>query len=193
VDNVAGTLQTWTVRGIMRTMLPVLAVLTTIELASGIVLDTFEETLLQYPSLLVLVPVTIGMAGNLGSVLAARLSTAFHLGILSFSPTDDRLAGNAVATLGLSLTIFPLVGAGAWAVQGVFGATVLPLSTIALVALLSGLALAVLAVAVTVVTTYAAYRFSLDPDEVVIPVVTNVCDVLGVVVLFAVVRMLVGS
>lgn len=187
----AGSIQDWTVRGIMRTMLPVLTVLTAVELGSGIVLDTFEDTLLQYPSLLVLVPVTIGMAGNLGSVLAARLSTAFHLGLLSFSPTDDRLAGNAVATVSLSLTIFPLVGAGAWFVQGFFGSTALPFWTIVLVASLSGLALAVLAVVVTVVTTYAAYRFSLDPDEVVIPVVTNVCDVLGVLVLFGVVRLLV--
>ncbi|PSP44046.1 ABC transporter permease, partial [Halobacteriales archaeon QH_6_64_20] len=35
------------------------------------------------------------------------------------------------------------------------------------------------------------YRLGLDPDNVVIPVVTNVCDVLGVLVLFAVVRVLV--
>ena len=183
----------WTVGRIVRTMLPILVVLTAVELGSGLVLDTFKSTLLTYPSLLVLVPVTIGMAGNLGSVLAARLSTAFHLGLLSFSPTDDRLAGNALATLALSLTVFPLVGAGAWAIQGLLGATALPLGTVVLVALSSGLVLAVLAVVVTVITTYAAYRFSLDPDEVVIPVVTNVCDVLGVLVLFGVVRVLVGG
>ncbi len=187
----ADSVQDWTVRGIARTMLPILAVLTAVELGSGLVLDTFEGTLLEYPSLLVLVPVTIGMAGNLGSVLAARLSTAFHLGLLSFSSTDDRLAGNAVATVSLSLTVFPLVGAGAWFVQGLLGGTALPLGVVVLVALSSGLVLAVLAVVVTVVTTYAAYRFSLDPDEVVIPVVTNVCDVLGVLVLFGVVRLVV--
>ncbi|MFC6725978.1 magnesium transporter, partial [Halobium palmae] len=42
-----------------------------------------------------------------------------------------------------------------------------------------------LAVAVALAATYGAYRFGLDPDDVVIPVVTNVCDVLGVLVLFA--------
>jgi len=46
----------------------------------------------------------------------------------------------------------------------------------------------VLAVVVTVVTTYVAYRYGLDPDDVVVPVVTNVCDVLGVLVLFGVYR-----
>ncbi|MFC6974333.1 magnesium transporter [Halomicroarcula sp. GCM10025709] len=172
-------------------MLPVLIVLTAIELGSGLVLDTFETTLLQYPSLLVLVPVTIGMAGNLGSILAARLSTAVHLGLVSFSPADDRLGGNAVATVGLALTVFPLVGAGAWLVQTLLGGARLDLRTVVAVATLSGVVLAVLAVVVTTATTYAAYRFELDPDDVVIPVVTNLCDVLGVLVLFGVVRLLV--
>ncbi|SDF34024.1 magnesium transporter [Halorientalis regularis] len=181
----------WSPGAIMRTMLPILLVLTGIELASGFVLDTFEGTLLRYPSLLVLVPVTIGMAGNLGSILAARLSTVVHLGLLSFEPDDEYLLGNAVATCGLALTLFPLVGAGAWLAQTLVGGSRLSVGTVVLVASGSGAVLAVLAVVVTLVTTYAAYRFGLDPDDVVIPVVTNVCDVLGVVVLFTVVRLVV--
>ena len=181
----------WTVRAITRATVPVLVVLALVELGSGLVLDSFQATLLRYPSLLVLVPVTIGTAGNLGSVLAARLSTAFHLGRLSFSPTDETLAGNALATVGLSLTMFPAVGAGAWLLSELLSGTALSLVTVLVVATTSGAVLAVLAVFVTVVATYVAYRFSLDPDDVVIPVVTNVSDVLGVLVLFAVVQVVV--
>jgi len=181
----------WTVRRITRAMFPLLVVLTAIELGSGLVLDTLEGTLLAFPTLLVLVPVTIGMAGNLGSILAARLSTAVHLGVVSFEPTDDQLAGNSVAVLGLAGSLFPLIGAGAWGLQAALGETALAVGTVVLVASVSGLVLAALAVVVTVVATYAAYRYGLDPDDVVIPVVTNVCDVLGVVVLFGVVRLLV--
>jgi mgtE-like transporter len=177
----------WTVRAITRAMLPVLLVLTLVELGSGLVLGSFEDQLLRSPSLLVLVPVTIGTAGNLGSILAARLSTAFHLGTLSFDPTDDTLAGNAVATVLLSGTVFPLIGVGAWGLAELTAGTRLPVGTVVVVAVLSGLILSVLAVTVTVIATYAAYRFELDPDDVVIPAVTNVCDVLGVVVLFLVV------
>ncbi|PSQ10872.1 ABC transporter permease [Halobacteriales archaeon QS_7_68_65] len=178
----------WSFRAITRALLPVLTVLTLVELGSGFVLGSFEATLLQYPALLVLVPVTIGMAGNLGSVLAARLSTAFHLGTLSFSPTDDTLAGNAVATVGLALTVFPVVGAGAWVLTALTAGSNLAFPTVVVVATASGAVLAVLAVGVTIVATYAAYRFELDPDDLVIPVVTNVCDVLGVLVLFGVVQ-----
>jgi len=181
----------WTVRAIMRSSLPVLLALTLVEIGSGLVLGSFESDLLQYPTLLVLVPVTIGTAGNLGSVLAARLSTAFHLGTLSFSARDELLVGNAVATVLLALSMFPVIGAGAWGLTAVTVGTQLPLGTVLGVAVTSGALLALIAVLVTAVATYLAYRFGLDPDDVVIPVVTNVCDVFGVVVLFLVVQLLV--
>jgi len=178
----------WSVRSITRSLFPLLLALTALELLGGVTLGSFEATLRRSPSLLVLVPVTIGTAGNLGSVLSARLSTALHLGVLSFEPDDERLVGNAVATVALAVTVFPLVGAGAWAVTRATGSARLALWTVVGIAFASGVLLAVLAVLVTVVTAYGAYRLEADPDDVVIPVVTNVCDVLGVVVLFAVVE-----
>jgi len=181
----------WTIRAITRAMLPVLLVLTVIEIGSGLVLGSFEGDLLRYPSLLILVPVTIGTAGNLGSVLAARLSTAFHLGTLSFTPDDETFAGNALATVALALTVFPVVGGGAWLLAVATGGAALDPGTVVLVSSLSGAVLALLAIVVTALATYVAYRRGLDPDDVVIPVVTNVCDVLGVVVLFGVVKMVV--
>ncbi|MFC6796642.1 MULTISPECIES: magnesium transporter [unclassified Haladaptatus] len=181
----------WTVRAITRALLPVLLPLTLVEIGSGLVLGTFENTLLRYPSLLVLVPVTIGTAGNLGSILAARLSTAFHLGLLSFGRADETLLGNALATIGLALTVFPVVGVGAWLLSWLTVGTDLPLRTVFLVSLSSGATLAVVAVLITFVATYAAYRFELDPDDVVIPVVTNASDVLGVIILFLAVRVFV--
>ena len=83
------------------------------------------------------------------------------------------------------------MGVGAWGLATLTQGADLAVETVVVVASLSGAALAVLAVVVTVAATYAAYRFELDPDDVVIPVVTNVCDVLGVLVLFGVVELLV--
>jgi mgtE-like transporter len=178
----------WTVRSITRALLPILLVLTLLELVAGLTLGSFEETLLEYPTILILVPVVIGTAGNLGSVLAARLSTAVHLGILSFDPDDEQLLGNSITTVLLAVSVFPLVGAGGWVLVWLTGEPRLAVSTVVVVTLTSGLILAGLAIALTITATYTAYYFELDPDDVVIPVVTNVCDVLGVVVLFAVLR-----
>ena len=178
----------WTVRAITRAMLPILLLLTLVELGSGLVLRSFEDTLLRYPSLLVLVPVTIGTAGNLGSVLAARLSTAFHLGTLSFAPDDETLAGNALATVALAATVFPAVGLGAWGLSALTGSTDLSPWTVLAVSLTSGLSLAVLAVVVTVV--FAGYRRGYNPDTLVGPLVTTTGDVFGVLFLLIAVRTL---
>ena len=96
-----------------------------------------------------------------------------------------------MATTALAVTLFPLVGVGAWALSALAGGTRLPLNAVVVIATASGVSLALLAVVVATVATYAAYRLGLDPDDVVIPVVTNTCDVLGVVVLFLVVGVLV--
>lgn len=183
--------ESWSVQSITRALLPILLVLTVLELVGGLTLGAFEATLLQYPTLLVLVPVMIGTAGNLGSILSARMSTAFHLGMLSFEPTDERLLGNTITTVLLAVSVFPLVGMGGWVILALTGDPRLSAAMVVAVAFTSGLVLAVLAIIVTVVATYAAYRLELDPDDVVIPAVTNVCDVLGVLVLFAVVQVLV--
>nr|WP_272931514.1 magnesium transporter [Halobacterium noricense] len=164
-----------------------LVALTVVELWGGLVLDASRDVLTKYPSLLTLVPGIIAVAGNLGSVLASRLSTAFHLGTLAFDPTDDALAGNAAATFALAATLFPAVGAGAWLARYALGDAALGLGTVVFIAAASGLLLAVVAVAIATTATYAAFELQLDPDDVVIPVVTTTCDVLGVVVFLLVV------
>jgi mgtE-like transporter len=182
----------WSVRSITRSLLPVLLVLTALELLGGLTLGSFEATLLQYPALLVLVPVVIGTAGNLGSILSARLSTAFHLGVLSLEPADETLLGNAITTVLLALSVFPVVGVGGWVMVALIREPRLSVWMVLSVAVTSGLVLALLAIVVTFGTVYVAYQLELDPDNVVIPVVTNVCDILGVLVLFGVTRLLVG-
>jgi mgtE-like transporter len=47
----------------------------------------------------------------------------------------------------------------------------------------------VLVVTTSVVAVEASYRVGLNPDDTTIPIVTNVCDVVGVVILFGVVTL----
>ncbi|AWB28034.1 magnesium transporter [Halococcoides cellulosivorans] len=180
----------WTITGITRAMGPLLAVLVLVEIGSGLVLGQFEYRLLEMPTLLVLVPVTIGTAGNLGSILASRLSTALALGTVGPERGGAWLAGSSIATVALATTLFPIVGLCAWGLAVLTADPTLALRTVLVIATTSGLVLAGVAIAVTTVTTWIAWHASLDPDSVVIPVVTNVCDVLGVVVLFGVVELL---
>jgi Permease, similar to cation transporters len=78
---------------------------------------------------------------------------------------------------------------GTWGLTTLFADPALTAETVILISITSGTCLAVIAVTVALLATYLAYRFELDPDNVVLPVVTNVCDVLGVVVLVGVAQL----
>lgn len=176
---------TWRVRAIVGTMIPILIVLSLLEMGSGFVLQELERTFLGSPTLLVLVPVMIGMGGNLGSILSSRLSTRLHLGTLEFNPMNPVILGNVAAVLMLALTMFTALGFLAYLVAlpplRVGGG--LSLQETLVISVGSGMLLAGVAVALSVTATYASYRLGLDPDDTTIPVVTNLCDILGVVIL----------
>lgn len=177
-----GSLDTWSVRSIVGTMLPLLVALSILEMGSGFVLESLEETYLSNPTLLILVPVMIGMGGNLGAILSSRLSTRVHLGTMSFDPGDSVLWTNVLAILSLAATVFLTLGVVAWLI-GRLVATPLALSVLLTITLVSGMSVAVVAILLSVGATYVSYRFGLDPDDTTIPVVTNVCDILGVLIL----------
>ena len=185
-DAAPRPLDEWSVRRIVRTMIPLLAALSVIQLVSGTVLETYEATLLRYPALLVLVPVQIGTAGNLASITCSRLTTQLYLGTYELSPTNPALRANAGAVFALAATVFGAVGVAAWAIGLALGGS-LALPPVLLISLASGMALAALVVVASVAAVEISYRVGLNPDDTTIPVVTNVCDVAGVLILFAVV------
>jgi mgtE-like transporter len=124
----------------------------------------------------------IGMGGNLGAILSSRLSTRLHLGTLEFDPRDEVLWTNVGAIMLLAATVFTALGLAAWVV-GQLIAEPMPLADLLAVSVVSGMLLAVLAVLLSVGATYVSYRQGLDPDDTTIPVVTNVCDIGGVIIL----------
>jgi len=168
------------------TMVPLLAGLSLLQMASGTVLETFEETLLTQPALLVLVPVQIGTAGNLASIMCSRLSTQLHLGTFELSPSNPVIRANTGAIFGLAATVFGVVGIAAWAIgQGLGGS--LTLFEVFTISMISGMLLALLVVVLSVISVTASYRLGYNPDDTTIPIVTNLCDITGVLILFGVV------
>ena len=180
----------WSIRRIVRTMIPLLAALSVLQLLSGSVLETYEAVLVSNPALLVLVPVQIGTAGNLASITCSRLTTQLYLGTYELDPSNPDLRANVGAVFALAGTVFGAVGVAAWAIGVALGGT-LGLGRVLLVSLVSGMLLAVLVVVTSVAAVELSYRMGVNPDDTTIPVVTNVCDIAGVLILFAVVSVVV--
>lgn len=190
-EEIAGeSVDDWSVGTMVLTMVPLLAGLSILQMISGSVLEAYEDVLLNNPSLLVIVPVQIGAAGNLGSIMCSRLSTQLHLGTFELRVDNPDVRANSGAVLGLGATVFTLVGIAAWAIGRVLGGT-LTLAEVLMISLVSGMALSVFVVVFSVVSVYTSYRLGYNPDDTTIPVVTNVCDITGVLILFAVVTVVV--
>lgn len=188
-----GSVNTWTVKSIVGTMFPLLIVLSILEMGSGFVLEALQETYLGNPTLLVLVPVMIGMGGNLGAILSSRLSTRLHLGLLEFDPLDVVLWRNIGAIVALAVTIFTMLGFVAWGAGHLITGEPLPLVELLLISVASGMMLVVVVIFLSIGATYVSYTRGLDPDDTTIPVVTNLCDILGVVILSVVAIAILGG
>jgi len=180
-------LGSWGTGRIVRTMFPLLVVLSGIVLWAGITLEDANDLLDRYGLLAVMVPAMIGMGGNLGSILSARLSTRLHLGTTTFDPTDRLLWANVAAIFALAATIFTALAVAVW-LFGTLVGTTLTLGQLLGISLASGLSIAAIAVVASVVATYGSYRLGIDPDDTTIPIVTNVVDVFGMLVFLAVSR-----
>ena len=187
----SGSLGSWETKSIVTNMFPLLVVLSIIVLWAGITLEDAEELLEQYGLLAVMVPTMVDMGGNLGAILSSRLSTRFHLGTTEIDLKDRVLWANIAAVLALAATIFTALAVGAWAIGQVINAA-LPLSTLLVISLTSGMAVAVIAVVFSILATYGSYKLGVDPDDTTIPIVTNVVDVCGMIIFIGVSSLVLG-
>jgi mgtE-like transporter len=180
----------WKFGSIVRSTLPLLIALAVVGTLSGIVLQEFEDELLRFPSVLILVPALIGVGGNLGAILSSRLSTAVHLGILELKISNVVFKNNVLAVAIASVSIFLTLGLSAFAFGALFGVDTISLHVMLALALASGGILMAVLVPVSLVVVYYGHRHRLDPDDIAIPVVTTIGDIVGVLSLLAVIVIL---
>ena len=174
-----------TAGAIIKDQIGILLLLAAFSTITGAVLRTREEVLFEDPWLLALIPVVNALGGNLGAVLGARLTSGLHLGTLQPRLMRGELTGHLTITVVAGLTVYALLTLITFLIAphvDLFPA--LPLATIGVLVLGSGLVLTVGVIGLSLGAAFVAYRRGLDPDDIVIPVVTNTTDLLGVIVLF---------
>lgn len=170
----------YTVKGLVKGGLPILIVTCFMAIVVGLLLSYQEDILIEYPTLLILMPVLLKIGGDTGSMLGSRLSSAFHLG-LSRKILNNPVVKNSViaavivavvSSLFVSTVVYFLnlfLGYGT-SVQLIFG--------VSLIVVLLDI---VIVYAVAVIFSALSHKLGLDPDDVVIPVVASTGDLVGVV------------
>lgn len=170
----------YTVRGIIQRGLPVLTITCVMGIVVGQILNTREDSLLSMPAILILIPSLIKIGGDTGSMLGARLSSAFHMGL------GDRIHRNpvvhnsviAASIVGFVSSIFvSMLVFLASKLMG-FGMPFFTLLGISLIAVIIELSIVYSA---TVGIAFASHRFGIDPDDTVIPFIASLGDLVGVI------------
>lgn len=157
-----------------------LALMGFIGVVGGSVLGTIEETLLIYPVLLFLVPILNGVGGNLGAVLGARVSSAIHTGKIEPIFTDEELRENILVMMSMGFFVFFVFGIGMAGANFLldFGVTSFQIFVIIIGA---GFITILSITLITAAVSLWSYHKGLDPDNIVIPVETTLCDFIGII------------
>jgi mgtE-like transporter len=170
----------YTVKGLVRGGLPILIVSCFMAIVVGLLLGYQESILIEYPTLLILMPVLLKIGGDTGSMLSSRLSSAFHLGL------GQKIFSNPVVKNSVVAAIIVAVA------SSLFVSVIVYFINLALgygtsAALIFGVSLIVVLLDITIVYTVSvglsalSHRIGLDPDDVVIPIVASLGDLVGVI------------
>lgn len=167
-------------RRILAESLPILAATGTIMTLVGLVLENRLDHFLTYPALLILLPAFLQLGGALGGILASRLASKMHLGLL-----EPRGLPQLAAVRDFTLTyifacgVYLFIGAASHLLASGLGQASPGLLLMAGLTLLAGLLATTASVLAAYYGSAVSYRFGLDPDTYGIPIITASVDLLG--------------
>lgn len=178
----------YSTKRIMKESMPLLIPLVALMIAGGQLLNQNEKLLIDFPIFLVMIPVIISVGGNIGSILGARLSTGLHLGTIEIKLQGKEIQENILSALLLgiisytSLAIFILIVSPFLGINiGSNGLSVLLKAGSIMIG--TGLLLTGIVIVISVFVARFSFEKGFDPDNTVIPIVTTLSDVLGIVCL----------
>jgi mgtE-like transporter len=180
---------------ILRESVPILCLAGLISVVAGIAIERRLGAFTALPALLVLLPGHLSTAGALGGVLANRLSSKIHLGVVQVTAMPGREARSDISfVVLLAVPVFAANAVVAEAAANLIGVASPGLGLLVAVSLIGGLLAVVFAVLIAYYGTLIAVRLGLDPDTYGVPMVTSSIDLVGAFgLILAIVALGIGS
>lgn len=174
---------------IIRQTLPMLITMALGGTLAGLLLNAARSSLNLYPGLLVLIPAMQSMRGSISGSLASRLSTALHQGTIKPSLfKNPELPAYAVASLGLSASMSVIIGVLSFLFCLVWQIPSLgPLGMLG-VSCMVGISSGTVHLLVNVGVSITSYKRGLDPDNIAIPSLAVIGDIVTILSFLLIVR-----
>jgi mgtE-like transporter len=172
------------IKEVIEESLPVLSIAAAISILSGLFLGKNEEMLRLLPGILIIIPSFMSVNGNISGVVTSRLSSALHMGLVKPKFRRNKIVEtNIYAMLLVSVIAFLVLGIAAATVNSLFGAKYVAFTVFPMITLTAGLLTVLILMVISIFTSYIIYRHGLDPDNVVVPLLTTVGDFVGISIL----------
>lgn len=173
---------------IIKHSLPLLFLAVFFEIYAGQILQGNQELLVTIPIFLICIPVINSVAGNIGTVLGARLASGLHVGYITISFKDKEMHQNLLVSLLMGFITYFILAIVIYFV-GVFSNTItedIGLAMFVFIVVLTGFLLILIVSFASILTALISFKRGLDPDDMVAPVVTTIGDMMGILFLFIV-------
>jgi mgtE-like transporter len=156
-----------------------------IGITGGLLLDTRIESFIAVPLLLSYIPIINGIGGNVLSIFGSRLGSAIHMGSVN---SRDLRRGILLFVI-IAFIVFAIIALILYAINPYLNSGSVSMK-IVLIPVLAGLMLVGALIPLTVVIAYIAFKIGMDPDNVVVPVITTVADISGIAFLLLSMRLM---
>lgn len=169
--------------------IPILLIAVLVEILAGQVLQGNEEILVAIPIFLICIPVINSVAGNIGTVLGARLTSGLHVGYIKISFKDKEMHQNLATSIFMGFLTYFILAIVIYYV-GAFSNIITEDLNIAMfvgIVVLTGFLLILIVAITSILTAFISFKRGLDPDDMVAPVVTTVADIMGIIFLFIII------
>lgn len=172
---------------ILKESMAFLAICAFLSTLAGSLLDKNLEFIGIFPLLLVLSPLFNAENGNIGSILSARISTSFHLGQaeITFLP-KLKILKEFFNTFAITIILFPLLAIIAFVMSALLDIPQMAFFVILKLSIFVAIISSFAAMLTSYYLTYFSIRTNIDPDNVVIPLLTSVMDIASVSILILV-------
>jgi mgtE-like transporter len=172
---------------VYREAMPVLLITVLAELFAGTLLLQLDIAFDSLLGLFILIPGLMQLRGNISTSLAQRLGSGTHLGTISWKHgLNEPLRANIKAAIYLTIIMSIALAIGAWCVsigiQIIAPSEGIPLllSHFLIIALITALLASAFQVTITVTVSLLAHARGYDPDNITIPIVATLGDIITI-------------
>jgi len=162
--------------------LPALTICIIITILSGIILEyNIQMIAVVYLVILMATPSFSTWGGNLGGIFASRMTSSLYTGIttkIRFIPSFESVK-DLFPYIFLSVCLSLVLSIILHTISFIFGVSSPGFSNLLYICVITGLAITLISLLISYLLTYLSWQFGIDPDNMVIPLIASIMDVIG--------------